>query len=55
MVTKRKGLNFSKNLQTGHSAFTKNKEEAKKYAKKVGGKVKPTKHTLRGMGYLIYK
>lgn len=42
-------------LQSGHSAYFKNKSEAKKCAKEIGAKLKKTKHTIRGKGWLIYK
>ena len=42
-------------LQTGHSAFFKKKSDAKKCFKIQENKVKirKTKHTLRGSGWLV--
>ena len=42
-------------LQTGHSAYFKSLKQAKKFAKKVDGKIKRTTHTTRGKGWLVYK
>lgn len=42
-------------LQFGHSAFFKSKSEANKCAKEIDAKVKRTKHTLRGKGWLVYR
>lgn len=56
----KKKLDCSKGLQSGHSMFTKNKVEAQKCVRdlnKLPGqtkvKLKKTKHTLRGDGWLI--
>ena len=42
-------------LQTGHSAFFKKKSNARKCAKiqEVKVRIRKTKHTIRGTGWLV--
>ena len=40
-------------LQSGHTAYFKNKTEAKKCAKEIGARLKRTAHTIRGKGWLV--
>jgi hypothetical protein len=54
-MKKSNSLNFSVPLQFGFDAFTKDKNEAQKFAEVNNANIKETTHTLRGKGWLIFK